>query len=115
MREYRTQTPPDFSSLDLFAAASRARRNDRPTSRAAAQSLEAGSVLAAFADAYRRAGARGLTDLEAAEAVDADRDSCWWKRCSELRKAGLIVETGETRPGSRGRARIVCRWAGVRP
>lgn len=113
MNEYRTKGAPDFSALDLFAAASRARRNDRPTSRAAARTIEAGGILEQFANAYRAAGVRGLTDLEAARAVDADPESCWWKRCSELRAAGLIVDTGETREGTRGRARMVCRWAGA--
>jgi hypothetical protein len=101
-----------LGDLPLF----RSRRNDRPTSAAAAAGLPritaAHSLLLA---AYLEAGASGLTDEEAARAAGVDTGSCWWKRCGELRAAGAIVETGKTRMGSRGRARIVCRAATEAP
>lgn len=50
----------------------------------------------------------GLTDEEAANrAVGVTLWSEYAKRCSELRDAGLIAQTGETRKGDAGRPRIV--------
>jgi hypothetical protein len=59
-------------------------------------------------DAYAQALNVGLTDEQAA-AVAGLKDSCYWKRCGELRKAGLIAPTGDKRrnPES-GVRRIVC-------
>jgi hypothetical protein len=34
---------------------------------------------------------------------------CYWKRCSELRQAGYIKPTGETRVSSAGVEQQVCR------
>lgn len=48
------------------------------------------------------------TDEEAADRSELLR-SCYWKRAGELRALGLIEATGETRKGSAGTARIVCR------
>lgn len=48
----------------------------------------------------------GLTDEEAA--AIAGVGGCWWKRCSELRSLGLIVNSGQVRKGTAGRPRIVC-------
>ena len=89
--------------------AKRARRSDPETSKAAARAIpcQTPSHLALLAE-YRIAGADGLTDEEAATAAQLDPMSCWWKRCSELRKAGLIIETDRTRVGSRGARRLVC-------
>lgn len=50
----------------------------------------------------------GMTDEEVADRVNLQA-SCYWKRCGELRDLGLIVDTGRTRPGAAGSARIVCR------
>lgn len=56
---------------------------------------------------YVKAGNDGLTDDEAAR--DAGLlDTCYWKRCNELRQQGLIVNTGRKRLGLAGRKRIVC-------
>lgn len=59
-------------------------------------------------DAYAQAFDIGLTDEQAA-AVAGLKDTCYWKRCGELRKAGLIAPTGDKRrnPES-GVKRIVC-------
>jgi hypothetical protein len=84
-----------------------ARHSDPWTSHAAAISIrqtaksQREAILAAYAD-YPN----GLTDEEAASIAGAK--GCWWKRCSELRAEGLIVDTGYVRNGSAGRARIVC-------
>ena len=48
----------------------------------------------------------GLTDEEAAAVAGVG--GCWWKRCSELRSLGLIVDSGRVRKGTAGRPRIVC-------
>ena len=36
------------------------------------------------------------------------RSRCYWKRCSDLRSAGYIVNTGKTRIGSAGSAQMIC-------
>jgi hypothetical protein len=46
------------------------------------------------------------TDEEAAAGVGL-LNSCYWKRCGELRAAGLIEFTGETRIGAAGVRRRV--------
>jgi hypothetical protein len=51
---------------------------------------------------------RGLTDEEAQVRAGVSPLSCYWKRCSELREAGLIETTGETRKGRSGVLRMVC-------
>lgn len=105
--EYGFRSPPSLQGLPLFAA--NARMTDPSTSRAAARSLNARSHLATLARAYEAAGARGMTDEEAAVSTGL---TTAWKRCSDLRRLGYIVATGETRRGSSGRDGIVCRWDG---
>jgi hypothetical protein len=109
VREYATQYRADFGALDLFAAATRARASDPATSRAAARSLDTRTILGQLCKAYADAGAVGLTDEEAGKRIDKPNA---WKRCSDLRRIGYIVATGETRTGSSGREGIVCRWQG---
>ena len=50
---------------------------------------------------------RGLTDEQAATAAGITK-GCPWKRCSELREAGLIAPIGITRPSSGGANQRVC-------
>jgi hypothetical protein len=63
--------------------------------------------------AFLAAGELGLTDEEARISAEIAEKSCWWKRCGELRAAGLIevMRDGEefavTRVGSSGTSRIV--------
>jgi hypothetical protein len=98
-----------MNELPLFA---RARASDPETSHAAAASIDRNTEThRKLLEAWRCAGARGLTDEEAAIAADLPPLVGYWKRCSELRAAGRIVPTGETRVGSTGRRRIVCRIA----
>lgn len=86
------------------------RRDDPPTSAAAAQAVtvRANNQRGRLLRAYRWAP-NGLTDDEAqARAVGVSVTSCYWKRCSELRDAGFITTTGVTRAGRAGVQRIVC-------
>ncbi len=90
------------------------RNPDRPASVAAAHSLgDKSTIYAALLDAYRAAGTDGLTDEEAA--TMADLPSGAWKRCSDLRRDGLITQTVFTRKASSGRRQMVCVIAGGKP
>jgi hypothetical protein len=57
----------------------------------------------------------GMTDEEVGMRTKVGTSSmfdlrvCYWKRCSELRKLGLIEPTGETRVSSAGQKQQVCR------
>jgi hypothetical protein len=95
-----------------------ARSTDPGTSHVASKSINmrAGSqralLLAAYTWGERHQHARfreGLTDEEAMEvAVEVSPSSGYWKRCAELREAGLIKDTGMTRAGASGLERMVC-------
>jgi hypothetical protein len=93
----------------------RTRTDDHATSYAGADSItfRAGSQKAKLMNAYREAGYGGLTDEQAAANAHLPAMSCWWKRCNELREAGAIVKTTETRIGLAGVPRMVCRDAGA--
>lgn len=56
--------------------------------------------------AFFVANAYGLTDEQAANWASL-RNSCFWKRCGELRRDGLIEFNGEARPGGAGTNRKV--------
>lgn len=88
-----------------------ARDTDPETSHAAtaAQMLAGGGSQRAYLlEAFSR-----LTDATDEEAMDSHPEvsptSEYSKRCSELRDAGYIEPTGQTRPGRSGNARIVSR------
>jgi hypothetical protein len=95
----------NFDDLPLF------RNTDPDTSREGAKQVKPrrGSqqwvLLQAFAEAV------DLTDEEAGERTGLAHKPkcCYWKRCSELRHAGLIVDTGERRDSSAGSPQMVCR------
>lgn len=86
-----------------------ARRDDPSTSRKAARvaKFNAGSQKYRLLVEYARRD-DGLTDEEAASACDLLHVG-FWKRCSELRNAGYVERTGETRIASSGAAQDVCR------
>jgi hypothetical protein len=88
-----------------------ARRSDPGTSKAAGVSvaMRAGSQKHILLQAYADLTA-GLTDEEAGHNSGLARKPkcCYWKRCSELRQAGLIAVTGETRASSVGEQQQVC-------
>jgi hypothetical protein len=111
-------TPPSAKAAKV-ARTIPSRTSDPGTSHAAEVSVritgdnQRGLLLKAFRDRAADAAEaedddRGLTDEEAANrAVGVSLWSEYAKRCSELRDAGLIVQTGETRKGDAGRPRIV--------
>lgn len=84
------------------------RHPDQPTSVRAAKELDVSlETYAALIAVYRSAGEDGLTDEEAAERSQIV-SRCPWKRCNELRSAGIIRQTERTRVASSGRRRMVC-------
>lgn len=92
------------------------RKSDPDTSHTAARNIvvKAGTQRAYLLQAFDRArldGKDGLTDEHAMMWTNglAHPHSEYSKRCSELREAGLIEPTGETRNGSSGQARMVSR------
>lgn len=87
-----------------------ARASDPGTSRAAtaAVTIRAGTQRTRLLQAF--AALPDATDEEAMEhAEGVSPVSEFAKRCSELRDAGLIETTGQTRPGGAGVDRIVSR------
>lgn len=90
-------TPPSF------------RRTDPATSRQGAVAMpkawntHAARLLAAYASTD---AVNGLTDEEACTLTGLERGG--WKRCSDLRRQGLIRATMLTRPASSGLEQQVC-------
>lgn len=84
------------------------RRSDPATSRAGAASsaMRSGSQRHRLLITYG-SGVSQTAD-EARRRAGLARTSCYWKRCSELREAGLIADTGRTRPGDAGDEQMVC-------
>lgn len=93
----------------------RTRNPDHSTSVEGAESVKyrAGSQKEKLLALYKQAWPFGFTDEEAAERAGL-LDSCYWKRCNELRQDGKIVPacdasgTPYTRKGKAGVSRIVC-------
>jgi hypothetical protein len=95
---------------NLRAAQALPRMTDPATSRKAAENIKvrSGSQRHTLLVAYGDHGS--LTDEEAGEITGLRRPGvCYWKRCSELRAAGYIEPTGQTRLSSVGEAQMVCR------
>lgn len=93
-----------------------ARATDPRTSHKAAEviRLKAGTqrhrLLEAFARDSLVGNGTGLTDEEAMEqTVGVSPTSEYATRCSEMRRAGWLVDTGEDRKGNSGTPRIVSR------
>lgn len=88
-----------------------ARKSDPGTSKLAGASvaMRAGSQKHILLQAYANA-ITGLTDEEAGmnSGLAMRPKCCYWKRCSELRQAGFITVTGETRASSVGEQQQVC-------
>lgn len=98
-----------METLDLFTdARALARATDPATSKAGARevAIRAGSQKARLLRAYALAGPHGLTDEEAGYVAHMEGTG-YWKRCSELRAAGLIAPTGEQRLGRSGSMQAV--------
>lgn len=107
------------SLLSLLEGEGQARASDPPTAKAAAASpwvrWRAGTARRELLLAHGRAQAagwpesKGLTDEEAAEIAALSLRSEYATRCSELRRLGLLAETGEQRRSSSGLDRAVSR------
>ncbi|MCA3632092.1 MAG: hypothetical protein INF16_04805 [Methylobacterium sp.] len=78
------------------------------TSIAAAEALEPylGRLQRLTEEAIRKAGPKGLTADEVAKRLDMDRWSIQ-PRTSELRRKGLICDSGHRRPNVTGKLAIV--------
>lgn len=87
------------------------RNTDPATSRQAATNLSvrAGSQRHKLLAVYAQHSA-GLTDEQAGQLSGLTElpRCCYWKRCSELRQAGYIVATWETRLSTAGEMQQVC-------
>ena len=86
------------------------RRKDGATSGAGAKAMtvRGGSQRHLILSRY---ALEALTDEEAGRmsGLSSLPKCCYWKRCSELRQAGYIKPTGETRVSSAGVEQQVCR------
>jgi hypothetical protein len=105
-------TPHQPSLLDAPITAGTARRHDRPTSTAAARSVQPGPDQQRCLDALRLNGGTGSIDTVcehfARLGVWRDRGPLS-RRLTDLASAGLICDSGEVVRGSRGRDVIVWR------
>jgi len=86
----------------------RQRANEHETSRAGARAVTktAPNLRVALLREFIAAGPNGLTDEEAAERAGV-LDTCYWKRCNELRQDVWIMPTSRTRKGRKGVKRTV--------
>jgi hypothetical protein len=99
---------------DLFGHPARARYPDYPGHRGVETSIAAADALAAHLgplqtltfDLIGRRGALGATSDECAADLGIDRRSIQ-PRTSELRRKGLIVDSGLRRPNMTGKSAIV--------
>lgn len=83
-----------------------ARHRDPKTSKAAASLVRPGSARYQLLEAHLRFP-EGLTDEEAAIEAQLPLTSEYATRCSELLRAGLLMDTVMTRPGASGMSRMV--------
>ena len=108
---FREAVATKLDNPAVFAPTVSARRRDPGTSKLAGASvaMRAGSQKDVLLRAYANLTA-GLTDEEAGTNSGLARNpKCgYWKRCSELRQAGFITPTGETRTSSVGEQQQVC-------
>lgn len=91
-----------LEDLPLFRA------SDPDTSRQAQKVIIASHRATLLAFYYQSSG--GLTDEEVAEIAEQCGFTIrgYWKRCSDLRRLGLIEDTGDRRTLSSGRLGMVC-------
>ena len=89
-----------------------ARHGDPLTSHVAGVNAQvrAGSQKAALLAEYAQHPLLGLTDEQAGleTGLAGKPGCCYWKRCSELRQAGLIRVTSEKRESRAGEMQQVC-------
>ena len=115
-----TQTPTLFGDalvekLQAIANGEKvknARNTDPTTSKqgAISSTVRAGSQKELLLREYNSNRMFGLTDEEAGKAsgLAYKNKCCYWKRCSELREAGLIAPNHETRLSSANEQQMVC-------
>lgn len=91
-----------FDDLPLF------RLTDPDTSRQIRRSAISSQCMVLLS--FYRQSSIGLTDEQVAcQAAEADhRINGYWKRCSDLRRLGLIVDCGVRRTLSSGSSGMVC-------
>lgn len=103
----------EFDWNKLTAEEWLSRGSDPPTSKRAGKKVveRAPSQAQLLLKEYALAGADGLTAEQAGElsGLAQRRSCCYWKRCGELLKAGLVEDTGLTRVSSAGEQQRVCR------
>jgi hypothetical protein len=102
--------PNPFIRADDLDGGPKARASDPDTSHAAANAFSTwrmGSHKVILWEAYIEV-VEG-TDYEVACAAGIPLDTEYATRCSELRNAGLIEDTGKRRPGGKSAERMVCR------
>ena len=96
-----------LNDLPLF------RSVDPDTSREGAKDVRPrqGSQMALLLSAYANHRILGMTDEEAGQesGLAARVRCCYWKRCSDLRNAGLIEDTGDRKEGSSGSLMMISR------
>lgn len=95
----------------LFDDQLRVRHVDPVTSASAAESIRPalGAECARVLEAIRERGTATQWEIRqhlASQGVERD-GNCIARRCTDLRDAGLIAETGECRPGRSGRQQTV--------
>jgi len=99
----------DWDPESLFYKSPLHREPDHETSIQGARDVSSRRVTQAkrLLAEYRQSS---LTDEEAAvrSGIAALPKACYWKRCSELRANGYIVDTGTTKIGSAGSSMMVC-------
>lgn len=107
--ELEVEIVVESTQLDLFSQ--NWRDADPVTSVMAAASVttRAGSQKSVLLVHYAKAGGQGLTDEEAGigTGLHAKRAN-YWRRCSDLRRLGLIQPTGGWRLSTMGERRMVC-------
>lgn len=102
-----------MSSTDDFGLPDRgqAKGGDPWTAQEAARLVRPGSQRRLLLEAHRE-NPKGMTDEEAAEAAGISLASEYATRCSELKAARLLVDTGKSREGAAGMQRMIRRITG---
>lgn len=93
-------------AFDLFSYPNAAGFKRTDTSRAAAESINAAAIQAKVLNAFRRFGP--MTADQCAIALNIDKGTIR-PRCSELRRKGMLADTGVRRPNSSGKSAQVLK------
>lgn len=102
-----------MSTTDDFGLPDRgqAKGGDPWTAQEAARLVRPGSQRRLLLEAHRD-HPQGMTDEEAAEAAGISLASEYATRCSELKAARLLVDTGKSREGAAGMQRMIRKITG---